>query len=601
MATVDQLQDDAQTYADAVGTKIDALVNGLTSLSAIELQPESVAWAGYVGYDGISAAIHDFIAQKPVDVTITDPSAVAPVLPAIQTITQPADIAVPEFSNAAPLVTIPAAPAFTPPTEPGGAPTLNDPTIPTAPDYTLPAVPTFQTLLVPAAPAVLLPTFSAIAPSTALSAPTNTFAFAETPYASDLLDSLGDKLLSDLEAGGYGIDTADEAQLLDRAMERESETASRAIDEAARTYAARRFDLPPGALLETIAGANQAYQEQANTLSREIALKRYDQLVAARQFAIQQGVALENLRMTFHGAMMERFLNAARYTADAAVAYFNAQVEAAKLQQAQYETAARVYEILVRGKVEELNVYRAQLEAEKMKGDIDRIKIEQYRAQVDAVKTVAEIFNLRLHAAEIQQGMSRLKLEAYRTEIEAYVAKIHGKEIQLRAYEAQIRGEEAKARVFETQARAYDSTVRGKEVAANIARLKVTSQTETARTQIETFNAQVLQYRTLFDGQLGTARLRLDKFGRDYDGYAARAQAVVAMARLAQDAYNGNKEDFLGVLRHNLEKARYLFTLNESNRNWKGDVAAKALSFYTPLASAALSAINTLGVQTSES
>jgi hypothetical protein len=602
MATIDQLQEDAQTYASQLGTKIDTLIDTLTGLASISITPQDVSWAGSTFFDPVTSQLQSLIATTPTLATITEPTPTEPTFPTVASITLPTDIVVPDFNTSPPSVNIPSAPDFTPPTEPGGVPTIQQVSIPTAPSYDLPAVPTFQTLIAPTAPNVQIPTFTALAPDTStVLAPTNTFAFAETPYLSDLLDTLGEKLLSDLEGGGYGIETVDELMLLDRATERETETASRAIDEASRTYAARRFDLPPGALLETIQRTTEAYQAASNTLSREIALKRYDQLVAARQFAITNGVQLENIKMTFHGAMMERFLNAARYTAEAAVAYFNAQLEKVKTDQAVYETQARVFEILVRSKVEELNVYRAQLEAERLKGELDRIKIEQYKAQIDGVRAAAEIFNLRMRSAEIQQGIERLKLEAYRSEIDAYVAKIHGSEIKLRAYEAQIRGEEAKGRVFETQARAYDSQVRGKEAAANIARLKVESQVQAAHGQIEVYNGQLTAYKTKYDAGMGIQKLRLDKFRSEYDGYAARANALQAMARVSIEAYNASKEDFLGVLRHNLEKAQYLFRVAESNRNWQGDVISKSVSFYAPLATAALSSINTLGVQTATS
>lgn len=596
--TVTELQDDAQTYAAELGKTMDTLVAELKGFRDSSINSHDVSWAGHTFLDSISERLEDLIVAEPEELDLDEPNAAEPADPSISDVVQPEDIPLPEFTDVPPVLAIPVVPTTTDPTEPATPSEPTTPSLPEAPAYQLPALPSLSEISIPDAPAFNLPHFTASSPDLTLTAPTNNFAFAETPYASNLLDTIDAKLLSDLENGGYGIETADELMLIDRARERENETGERAMDEATQEFAAKRYDLPPGALLETMQRGREAIAAATNTLSREIALKRYDQLVTARQFALQQGVAVENLRMTFHGAMMERMLNAARYTADAAIAYFNAQIEAAKLQQANYESQARVFESLVRAEVEKLNIWRTQLEAQRLKGDIDRLKIEQYRVEVEAVRAAYDLYNTRLRGVELVQSVERLKIERYRGAIEAYTARIRANEVRFQQYEAQIRGEATRAQLFETQVRAFDARVRTVESRVQMQRLKLTSQIETNRSNLELYTGRINAYRTKLEGQVGIRRLRVDNQTQKWRGYEARARAFESGGRLAIENYRSNTEDFLGVMRHNLDKAKYLLTVDETNRNWKGDVTSKILSFYSPLVSAALSSVNTLGVQT---
>src|SRR5690606_24465878 len=63
-----------------------------------------------------------------------------------------------------------------------------------------------------------------------------------------VLEQARTELLSDLESGGYGIDTDDETQLLDRTRDRASKQAQAATAELELTFATRRFGTPPGTL-----------------------------------------------------------------------------------------------------------------------------------------------------------------------------------------------------------------------------------------------------------------------------------------------------------------------------------------------------------------
>lgn len=179
----------------------------------------------------------------------------------------------------------------------------------------------------PAAPAASLSSVSTIAVpeflSSDLLAPTTEFQFYEGVYESILLDPLKAKLLDNLTNGGYGIETADEVALFNRARDREVETALTRIDDAGRIMAARGFPLPPGELSIMVDRAYQDMQNKVSSASRDIMLERDKLYVENRQFTIRESRELEQVLLGFHNSVQERAFNVSRATVELAVALYN--------------------------------------------------------------------------------------------------------------------------------------------------------------------------------------------------------------------------------------------------------------------------------------
>ena len=254
-----------------------------------------------------------------------------------------------------------------------------------------------------------LPTFASARPDLSLAPIANPFVFSETEYTDTLIDNTRAKLLNDILNGGYGVETADESRLWDRARDRENSSAILAVENVRRQFSGRGFSLPPGALVSLTEAAIQNSQDASNALSREIAPKRGDLYVQNRQFAIQQSIAIMGMIQRYHGAVMGRALVAAKALADTGIAYYNAQVARLNLQLDGYKTDAQVFETQVRAAVETVNVYRAQLEAARVQGEIDKNKIEIFRSQVAGVEALIGIYKTTVEAARVKADIEKLK------------------------------------------------------------------------------------------------------------------------------------------------------------------------------------------------
>ena len=114
-----------------------------------------------------------------------------------------------------------------------------------------------------------------------------------------LLDEgdLKDLLMGEL--GGTGIDPAVDDAIWARDRNRIMADGQRAQQELMATFAARRFPIPPGALVNAVNLAQQNMQDRIAEASAAIVTKRADQEIAHRQFILER---LTQLRVAVIGA-----------------------------------------------------------------------------------------------------------------------------------------------------------------------------------------------------------------------------------------------------------------------------------------------------------
>lgn len=291
---------------------------------------------------------------------------------------------------------------------------------PTAQSYSVPSInvaqdyasrPTLTGLSLAAPPDAPTVSFSSLAPialpADDLLAPTSVFTFYEALYESTLLDPLKAVLLDNLLNGGYGIETADEVALFNRARDREVEAALTRIDEAGNAMAARGFPLPPGELSVHVDRAWQDMQNKVSSASRDITLERSKLFVENRQFTIQEVRQLENILTGFHNSIQERAFNVARVTGEFGITVYNALLARFKLRLEAAKTAAdtnvQQANVDVAQAQARFEIFRSQVLAYEanLRRVLDpaRLQVDLYRADIDSVRTFNDA---RIAEAELQ-------------------------------------------------------------------------------------------------------------------------------------------------------------------------------------------------------
>jgi hypothetical protein len=415
-------------------------------------------------------------------------------LATIAPVTAPVFANAPTFSIVAPSINFPTAPSTTLPNAPSGIPSFNMPVLPTAPALQFPDLPALQTLSIPAMPGVSIPQFTSTLPVADITLPTQVFQFVEQQYNSALLDSLKAKLMQDM-AGGYGIETADELALWDRARGRELQSAAAAVSDVSRQAAARNFMLPPGALFAQIEAARSASLEKISDLSRDIMIKRGDMYVENRKFTIEQARELEQILMGYFGSMMERALNVARAMVELDIALYNARVAKANYYLERLKVEAQVFETQLRAALANLEAWKAQLEGLRVEAEVQRNLVTLYTAQLEGVKVLEDLYRAQLEGAKILADIQMLELQAAKLGVDTYVAEVGAKTAEFGMYESEIRGETLKIGLYEAQARTFGIQVDASKNLAQTEQIKLEAQIESRRLDLDKNRLELERYR----------------------------------------------------------------------------------------------------------
>lgn len=529
--------------------------------------------------------------------TVTVVSAAPPTPPtaSFSTIT---DVVVPDLTAVSPTLAFPTAPSNTLPTAPGASPSFTSPAIPTAPLVTLPTIPTLAALSLPTAPSIDLPVFAALAPDDDLVAPTTEFQFAEAAYESTLLDPLKAKLLADLTDGGYGIETADEIALFNRARDREVEAMMSRISDAGRAMAMRGFPLPPGELSVHVEQAYQEMQDKVSSASRDITLERSKLYVENRQFTIREVKDVEQMLLNFHNAVQERALNVARLTVEFSIAIFKALVERYNARLGAYRTEAEVFTSRIRAELAKAEIYRTEVEAVKVSSELQRTQVETYLAQLRGIETSVAIFRVQMDAAKVQAEIERIKLEAYRSEVEAYTARVQAKVAEFGMYRAQIEGETSKVQAFEAQVRAFTGQVSAAEIKSRIQLGKLQSETEQARIQLLTYQGQLEQYKADVERQVASGKLQVDY----YNAVIAETRLIndgrIAQAGMQQEAIKSTTQQNIQISEMTIADARAKLEATVAALKFKTEGTHYASEKFYAILTQLMGTINTLSVST---
>lgn len=438
----------------------------------------------------------------------------------------------PAFNPSIAGLSIPATPA---PIDTSGLPVrpaLDSVVIPDAPTLVMPTMPSLQDIVIPTFAFPDLPVFDETAPEFLDAPPSVVMNWAEPVYESELLDELTDKVRWMLE-GGTGIPPIIEQALFDQARMREDITAGKAVSEAFGTWAGRGFELPPGMLVEQVNAAFEQNQLQVNALSREILTKSAVWEIENLRFAVQQGLALEQLLVTIFNNMAQRTFDAAKYQVESSLSLFNAQVSLFNARQTAYTAAANVYETRLKGELSKLDVFRAEIEGQKAIGEANEQQVKVYQARLSALTTEVDIYKARMEGARVQADVAKNALEAYKADISAYAERLNADKSRFEAYKVQVEAESAKAGILESESRAFAATVQAFESKNNIKVQKIRARVEAIQAMVSKYTSLIEAERSRVNAQVSVVQANTSAYTADVGRYTAEVQANSSTQELA--------------------------------------------------------------------
>lgn len=457
------------------------------------------------------------------------------------------------------------------------------PTLPNVP------APNLITLNIPQVVFPALPTLDAGAePQYEGPTPSAAFNYTEPVYTETVQTELVAQIRRWL-AGGTGMHSAVEAALFERARGREDMTARKAIDDTHSVFAARGYDLPPGALVQAVSEVIERNQLATATLSREIFVKSAEWEQENLRQAVAQGIAAETMLIGLHNAMAQRTLEAATQRVQSEIALVNVYVTLFNARQAARSVRVQIFEAQLRAALAPLEAAKLAIEAEALKGQINEQEIRSYAARLDAIKNLVEIYRADISAAQAQAEIEKTKADIFRTEVQAWAERIGARKVEFDAYDSQTRAAAARAGMYESGARAFAATVDGFATTENIKLGRINARRDALLASVQKWDSAVRGESERVRAEVSEIQAKGEGFRADLSRYAAELQSdsternlrvqmiearlrnVLAGIQIASDQYNNSQS-------RQLQQAQILAEALKAKGAMGAQLAAGAMS-----------------------
>lgn len=515
-----------------------------------------------------------------------------PVGPEVDDVEAPVLPDAPEFTAEKPVLSYPAVPSALDAVVPA-SPELEAVVMPAAPDLAIPAEPSLLNIDIPAPPVLDIPSFDYTPPAAPESPNLSEFSFAEPEYVSSLLDAIKAKLLEWVNGAATGLSEAVETALFNRGRSREDMAALREQEEIKRNFASTGFPIPPGAMQSALKESARQAADKTSSINRDIAIKMAELEQQNRQFAMERAVALEGETLQYASGVATRALEAARISVTTSIELYNAIVSRYQAELESFKILALVFDTKIKAALANLDVYRGELEAAKLTGELNVQAVEIYRARIGALATIIEKYKAELQGAEITSNINRNIIGRFGEEVRAYGAQVEAKAKEYDAYATGVRAEVEKINVYSAEADAYRSTIGGYESLINAR----TSEKE-LEFKIKQLNPiAIYQARTEALGVL--SRAEADRVNSLASFYASDVQKYVAEVSAAVQQGTFDIEEYRVKGQVLVERARTAIQALQANAQVQvaaagvsGDIAKAAGSIGAQLAASAFSSVN---------
>jgi len=460
--------------------------------------------------------------------------------------------------------------SVTPPTQFDGAvpvaSTLPTHNMPLVPSYNIPLAPVLRTLTLPATPTILDVTFDGVIPPPLDAPPDVSFNWAEQQYVSALNDVVKTKLIDLVQnIRQTGLNPVIEQQIWDRGRERTTAATRDNVINIQRAYSRAGHDMAQGDEAQQVFKALELQRTQDISESRNIAVAQADLEQKNFQFAVSQSLTYEGQMINLHNNIQQRAYEAARYAIEAAISIFQAKVTYYNAQVGLYQTLAQVYATRIQAELNKLELYKSQLEAQRLISDLNRQDIENYKAQIEAVVAIFDLYKTQLEAVRVELEQDKLTLEQFESQIRVYSAQIQAKAVEFDGYKSQLQGEQIKADIYNSLVNAFgkrtdafvaSTDARVKKLDSDI-KIQIDTPIKIAELRNAIFQAQTEAETARIQGlnQINEISSRL---------FTALVEAEKARVESQTTVYATNVEAFKSI--NEAEKAR-LESLNASNKN----------------------------------
>lgn len=394
------------------------------------------------------------------------------------------------------------------------------PEAPALPDIEDPAL---YELTLPAVPDLTIPEFEGTRPVRDFGMPQRTFNWSAVAYDDSTIQTIKSRL-SDMTINGLGLPPDVEQAIFERTRGREDILTLQAQQEGEASLAARGLRQPAGLLARMLRRTSTESRQRTSAANRELGIEVARQNVEAVRFALSQAIALEMALVQANTANNELALRGAQIEQQVGIDLLNARIAIHNADWEGFKAEATVFAERIRALSHEIDLYKAQVDAEKLKGDVNETLIRGLAERLRARGVLVDLYRANVEAARVKGEhntqlleQDRLRLRAFQSEVDAWAKQQDGYRISVEAELGNLRAQEVLGNVYGRRVEAW--------------RTVGSAYHEQARAQIDAQIQRLERYKAALQGtlidvqaQTATQENRLRQYSTDGSIFGIQAQ-----------------------------------------------------------------------------
>jgi len=281
-------------------------------------------------------------------------------------------------------------------------------------------------ITIPDIPSVSFPILSITEPVFDYTKPVNwSFNIDSIVITNDpMIQAILTRLSNNISKGGTGLTEAVETAIFNRDLEREEQQLSDSIDKTMSTWAKKGFSLPDGMIAHSVAELQNEYMNRLLSRSREISIKQAELEQANLFKSMELGVQLTRELITMLIQYEELVLRAQEDTAKFANEYIDMQIKIYTSKVEAFKAIAATNELIIRGEIAKVELYKAELEGQKIIGDINQQTVTIYKTQIEATSSLVDRYKADIQAMVVELEAEKTKVEANKIQFDIWAKKI---------------------------------------------------------------------------------------------------------------------------------------------------------------------------------
>lgn len=384
---------------------------------------------------------------------------------------------------------------------PGNAPTIAERTMPTAPDEEIPPLPSLRGITIPAMDNLTLPTFEGVFPDALQVSDVPAFSWTETPYSATVRDDLVTQIQAIL-GGSSGIPEGIWDMILARVTRQLELVLDQAVDGIESRYSSMGHMLPAGPERRRVRDAEHLFTEALGEHVRQQAVQDAQIAVERLNTALAQGIALEGQLMNLHNQQAARSLQAAQLMITITIQAAQLKVTAYNARMQAYGVQAQVFVQVMQGELAKLEKFKAQLEGQKLIGELNLQDLEAYKTRIQAIESTYTLYTEQVKGVLGQIEADKTRVEGFEAEVRAFEAIHRSKETEWRGYGETVKAELGKLEPFKALADVHLGRLRGYEIGIGADKAKSDAQVSNEQLKIQRLGVDLNRVKTLLDAEV---------------------------------------------------------------------------------------------------